>query len=647
MPEPLIPARLAFAGDGTPWSESFGDLYHSAEGGPGQARHVFLAGNGLPGRWAGRGRFVVLETGFGLGLNFLATWQAWRDDPRRCARLHFVSIEKHPFARSDLAAAHARYAELAPLAEALHVRWPMLVPGCHRLAFDDERVVLTLYFGDIAAALTGLRLAADAVYLDGFAPERNAEMWSVDALRRVARLCAPGASAATWSVAAPVRKALQAARFEIETRPGFGRKRQMLTARFAPLRAAPAAPPAPERREAVVIGAGLAGAAVCERLALRGWGVTLVERHAAPAQEASGNHAGTFHPVVTPDDSVLARLTRAGFLAALANWSALESAGAALRWDRCGVLQLARNDSEAAAQRAALAALGLPPEYAQFVTREEASAHAGAGVAAGGLWFPESGWMRPASAVRAQLERCGDALTARYGREATALERIDSAWQVRDAQGATIAEAPVVVLANAADALRLAPSRHLRLRSVRGQLSYLPADRIEAPHAVVLRSGMVLPPIEGRCVVGASYDFDDDDPELRAESHAGNLERLAGILPGAAPALDPGALDGRVAFRTVSGDRLPLGGALADERAALDRADEVARARLRFVPRMPGVYGAFAYGSRGLVWAALVAELVASEIEGEPLPLEGGLAEAIDPARFLMRALRRALHARV
>ena len=61
---------------------------------------MFLGGNGLPQRWAGRERFVVLETGFGLGNNFLATWAAWRDDPQRCARLHFVSIERHPPTRA-------------------------------------------------------------------------------------------------------------------------------------------------------------------------------------------------------------------------------------------------------------------------------------------------------------------------------------------------------------------------------------------------------------------------------------------------------------------------------------------------------------------------------------------------------------------
>src|SRR3970282_665743 len=112
MADPLVPARLAFTEKGVPYSEAFGDLYHSAAGGPAQARHVFLAGNRLPERWAGRSRFVILETGFGAGINCLATWQAWRRDPRRCARLHFVSIEKHPFRLSDLKEIYSRNPDL-------------------------------------------------------------------------------------------------------------------------------------------------------------------------------------------------------------------------------------------------------------------------------------------------------------------------------------------------------------------------------------------------------------------------------------------------------------------------------------------------------------------------------------------------------
>src|SRR6266581_1361309 len=309
---PLIPARLEFAADGTPWSEEFGDVYHSAAGGPAQARHVFLAGNRLPERWAGRERFVILETGFGFGLNFLATWQAWRRDPARCGRLHFVSVEKHPFSLQDLRALHERYPELRQEAAELHARWPVLVPGGHRAELEGGRVVLTLFFADIKV-LRDLRLAADAIYLDGFAPAKNPDMWSAALLRAVSRLAATGATAATWSVASSVRHALEATGFAVEKWKGFGDKKEMLVARILKGNSSVE----PKQRRAIVVGAGLAGAAVCERLCARGWEVELIERHAGPAQEASGNHAGAFHPVVTPDDSVFARLTRAGFLYSL------------------------------------------------------------------------------------------------------------------------------------------------------------------------------------------------------------------------------------------------------------------------------------------------------------------------------------------
>jgi tRNA 5-methylaminomethyl-2-thiouridine biosynthesis bifunctional protein len=584
---PLIPARLEFAADGTPWSEEFGDVYHSAAGGPAQARHVFLAGNRLPERWAGRERFVILETGFGFGLNFLATWQAWRRDPARCGKLHFVSVEKHPFTLSDLRVLHSRYPEFEAEAAQLHAAWPMLVPGAHRLELDAGRIVLTLFFSDVKL-LRDLRLAADAIYLDGFSPARNPDMWSHALLRAVSRLAAPGATAATWSVAASVRAALESAGFAVEKAAGFGNKKEMLLARsirkvnFAPT----------PRRNAVVIGAGLAGAAICERLCARGWQVRLIERHAAPAQEASGNHAGSFHPLVTPDDSVFARLTRAGFLYGLFNWEKLDG----VRWDRCGVLQFARDAKEDASQRASIANLAPPAEYAQYVTREEAAAHAGVPVEAAGLWFPEAGWSQPQSLVNAQLAACGDRLERVFNNEIKKLE-----------------EGAVVILATAGDAL--SPVPHARLRRVRGQLTYLPGESIDAPRAVLLRGGMVLPPVDGVCVVGASYDLNDEDPAPRASSHAGNLERLERIIP---LKTKPQSLEGRVAFRTVAPDRLPLVGKLAE-----------------------GVYGALAYGSRGLLWSALAAEVLASELEGDPMPMEGTLLNALDPGRFARRARRR------
>ena len=230
MPQPLVPARLAFRGD-APFSQAFEDVYHSADGGLAQARHVFLGGNGLPTRWAGRERFVVFETGFGLGLNFLATWRAWREDPSRCGRLHYVAVEKHPFTLEDLRTLHQRLPELEKEAGELHSIWPLLVPGGHRAQLDDGRVVLTLFFSDISVT-RDLRLNADAFYLDGFAPAKNPEMWSPQLFRALSRLAAPGATAATWSVAAPVREALERVGFRTEKRPGFGSKREMLCASY-------------------------------------------------------------------------------------------------------------------------------------------------------------------------------------------------------------------------------------------------------------------------------------------------------------------------------------------------------------------------------------------------------------------------------
>ena len=643
MVSPIVPATPAFDAAGTPCSPEYGDVYHSADSGPGQARHVFLGGNELPARWGGARVFTILETGFGLGLNFLATWQAWRADPAHPERLHFVSVEKHPYTLEGLATLHARYPEFASLAGELQAAWPLLLPGLHRLHFEDGRVTLTLAFGDVADILPKLRLAADAIYLDGFAPDRNPDMWTSAIMKTLARLARPGATAATYTTARSVREALAAAGFAPELRAGFGGKRQMLAARFAPrapLRHGAPAPPQWSERRALVVGAGLAGAGVAERLVARGWKVELIERHAVPAAEASGMAAGIIHPQVSRDDSVLSRLTRAGFLYALRAWHALERRGHRFAWARCGVLQTARDAREERRMADSARALGNPADYVQYLPREEAGRRAGLSTRNGGLWFPEGGWVRPVDLVASLLEAARPGLTFFPGRTVNALVREGDRWLVLAPDGAPIAAAPVVVLANAHDAARLVPVA-TPLRRVRGQLTCLPPGSIEPPDAVVAGAGHLIPAVDGSAVVGSTYDFEDDDPEPSAEGHAGNLERLELLLPGSAARLDPARLAGTVGFRCVTPDRLPLIGALPDVEAAHTSTATRLASRGRDVPRLDGLYGAFGYASRGLTWAALGGEFLASAVEGEPLPLEGDLADAIDPARFALRRARR------
>jgi tRNA 5-methylaminomethyl-2-thiouridine biosynthesis bifunctional protein len=644
----IIPATLAFDVSGNPFSPQFGDVYHSADSAEGQARHVFLHGNDLPARWAGRRIFTIIEAGFGPGLNFLATWQAWRDDEHRCERLHFVSIERSPFLRADLAILHARHTGFAALSAQLRAAWPPLVPGLHRLHFDDERVTLTLAFDEASEAVRGLRLAADAFYLDGFAPDRNPEMWSPYLLKAMARLAAPGATAATYSAAGSVRDALIAAGFQVEKRPGFGRKRDMLAAYYAPrwtVRGPRIRAPWPERH-AIVVGAGLAGAAVAARLAVRGWRVDLVERAGAPSGAASSLRAGVFQPHISRDDNLLSRFTRAGFLYALRLWTNSLHAGAAPLWRGCGVLQLADGAENEARVADTGVALAHPVEYAMHVTRNDASALAGRSLSIGGWWFPSAGFVPPAAIVQIQLNHAtryagtGAPTMVHLDRAVSSLQRDGDRWSVRDLAGAEVAAAPVVVLANGCDVVSLADIDGEPLRRSRGQQSYLRAPPFLAPRVVVGGDGYVLPAVDGIAVAGATYDRDNDNSRPDAASDAVNLARAERMLPGSTAAIDAATVAGGVGFRCVATDRLPLVGAIADVDRARAGQDSLAGAHLADLPRVPGLYGAFAFASRGLSWSALAAEVLASEIDAEPAPLSRSLLDAIDPGRFVLKALR-------
>ena len=633
----MVPAELRFDDEGTPYSPAYGDVYHSAESGPGQAQHVFVAGNDLPRRWARARHFAILETGFGLGLNFLATWRQWRDDPARCERLHFVSIEKHPFERGALVALHQRYPEFASLAKQLQDAWPPLVAGMHRLHFEDERLTLTLAFADAADAVPRLRLFADAIYLDGFAPRLNQEMWSPQLLQQLARRARPGTTVATYSSAALVRAGLQAAGFAVEKCAGFGRKRDMLRGSYAPQQTREATR-APSERHAIVIGAGIAGAAVSERLTRRGWRIDLIESRMLPT--APARYAGVFHPHLSLDDCILSRAARNGFLYAIRRWLALEQSGRALTWARCGVLQLAGDAEREQRMIAAIAALGFPPDFAQYFGRSAAETHAGCALGSGGWWFPGAGWMRPLSLIAAQLAAAGPGLSARFGVRVETIVRSGGRWEALTAEGKLIASAPVLVLANSNDMARLAPVAQ-PLQQIRGQVSYLPGADLKAPRIVLTGSGYVLPSTDGIVVTGSTYDRGNNDPEPKAQGHEANLLRLAQLLPHARLAADAAKLEGAVGFRCAAPDHLPLVGAMPDVDAARLQRTNLSGAQTIDLPWRAGLYCASAYASRGLVWAALAGELLASLIEGEPLPLEGDLADALDPGRFVLRRARR------
>ncbi|MBB5017511.1 tRNA 5-methylaminomethyl-2-thiouridine biosynthesis bifunctional protein [Chitinivorax tropicus] len=628
MTTPIQAATLQLTDTGIPFSSAFDDVYHSDEGGIGQAHHVFMAGNDLPARWQGKQQWVILETGFGLGLNFLATWQTWRADPQRCGTLHFISLEKYPFSKADLQTLHAQWPELAPLATELQAQWPLLVPGQHRLHLDAGRVCLTLVFGDALEAVPKLVAEVDTFYLDGFAPSKNPELWSPTLFKQIARLAAPGATAATYTVAAIVREGIQSAGFRWEKRPGYGKKRDMLVAHYQNPR--PSYLKRHPHQRAIVLGAGLAGTSVAQRLASRGWAITVLDRRDRPAQECSGNPVGALLPLMSKDDNRQSRLSRASLLYA---WRHLQQIAPQADWWRCnGVLHQASDDKDLDHQAQVVAALGLPTDFVCMLDAIAASTRIGHLVSRGGWWFGQGGWANPGSICQANLLASPQVQTVFNCEVARIHWHTDQAqWQCLSATGELIAEAPVLVLANAGDGHLFEASQHLPLSKAWRQLTYVAAGQTTDLQHVVCGEGYITPAWRGIRAIGAS-ETKQQAPDT--PGHHNNLRLAEGLLPGFTSHLDASGQAGRVSYRPATPDRLPIVGPLADLVAFNPRKHH----RPALMPRLPGLYALLGLGARGLTWSALMAELLASQIHAEPLPLERDLVDAVDPARFLIRA---------
>lgn len=637
-------------------------------------------------------RFVLLATAFGAGEHFARVLDAWR---RRGPAAHAgmdagAATPAPPRAHEWLAATALHYIAVLPAlppaatlaVDELRTQWPVAVPGFHRLSLDGGNVTLDLLAGEAEPCLQQLQARVDALYLPQ-APAHSGIDW-----RTLAKLALPGAKLALHGADDDGMKALRSAGFTqlaggsasscpwLDAGNGTGARApggasgvtgsdSVVFAEFTSRKPQPPRAPQPDRR-AIVIGAGMAGAAICERLAARGWDITLVERHALPAQEASGNRSGIFMPLLSRDDNIPTRLARAAYLYAQRRWQALGGlhpqapvgAGAIgpVAGHQCGVLQLARDAEHGDLQREVVNAWRYPEAYVQWLDAPAAGALLGMPVPDGGWLFPQGGWANPASLCRAMLEACGARLTRVFHKEAITLQRLGGQWQVLDAQGQVLAQAPNVILANSAGARALAQTSDLPLYTMRGQVTHVDAQSFPALPLVVCREAYITPPVHGIVSAGATYDT-DADAALRAASQQENLARAAEILPGALDGLKKETpLAGRVAFRCMAPDRLPLVGALPDYGAAGARTDERpplagslpdSRAvpgkieRLRDVPRHPGLYGVLAYASRGLIWAPLAAEVLVSQLEDEPLPLETALAAALDPGRFWLKTRRK------
>lgn len=588
--------------DGVDWtangprSRRFDDIYFSPDDGLAESRLVFLEGCGLPEAWRGRKRFVVGELGFGAGLNALALIDLWRRERLAGGQLHLFSAEAFPLSREEAAEALAAWPELGEVASELLDGWPDGRCGFHRIELPRWGVIIDLAIQEVEPALRAWGGRADAWFLDGFAPSRNPGMWTPEVLSLVAARSAPGAQAATYTVAGAVRRGLEAAGFSLERRPGFGRKRERLEARLAGDADQAISPsPAPPKRVAIV-GGGIAGAALARAFSALGVHPTLIEA-AAPGAGASGNPAALVAPWLDASLGAAARLHAQAFARAVDLYRRETPEAVIAR----GALQLARRERDAARFAAVCAWDGFAPPALTSADSDAASLLLGEPA-------PEALILRDALtveplAVLADWSGGADRIEA----SVASIKRAASGWRLCAQDGSVITDADVVCVACSLASATLANLPPLR--SVRGQASW--ADIEPRPHAAAW-GGYAIPTRTG-VLFGTTHDRGDLDCAPRAEDDARNLRTLGEGRPRLAERLTGAALGSRAGTRATTPDHLPLAGAVAGSE---------------------GLFVLCGLGGRGFTLAPLLAEHIAAEALGAPSPLPADLAPLVAPDRF-------------
>lgn len=612
MLKPLTPVHLHWVGD-MPRVLEYDDIYFSAEDPRGEVQTVFIEANDLPARFREARRFTVGETGFGTGLNFFLTLDTWRRHAPAGAFLSYLSAEAHPLAPADLQ--RALLAQGIPPADVGHLlaQYPPQVSGLHRIHFPQDRVVLTLTYGDAAPGFANVQGTVDAWFLDGFAPSRNPALWNIAVFRQLARLSRNGTTLGTFTAAGQVRRDLAASGFELQRRPGFRGKRERLVGRFRATTASAAEPPG----RIAVIGAGIAGLSTALALRDRGAQVTVFDPVGVAAR-ASGNPAALLSPHLSAGDTVRNALALAGMRAtrALLRASGAEGTNGVLRADGIehrGITPHARRRLQRLAAADPAAAGDLYEVWSADPDRPVLRYPRGLGVDLGAFCR---------QLAQALDIRRRQVISVAGKNRGTVLGYADGEQEFFDA----------AVIATGSGSV-LCANQPLPLR-VGGQLTRIRTPlRTVGPMALTGR-GYCLPEHDGQHWLGATYRREDDDSGVHDDDNNRNLHQLNWVDPALAVASDVRVSGAWFSARAVFRDRFPAVGALDPEPAA----DEAGKARATGIAR---VFVSLGHGSRGLLYAPLAAQLLADRIFGLPEVLPISLSERLSPQRLLQKGDRR------
>jgi tRNA 5-methylaminomethyl-2-thiouridine biosynthesis bifunctional protein len=656
----ITPANIHFNESGTPVAEAFDDVYFSNDSGIDESKYVFIDGNNLLDRWKEnqQDHFVIAETGFGTGLNFLTTWFNYliQRDLHSVPKLHFISTEKYPLDKEQLKQALQAWPSLSGLSEQLIQSYPFFTTGCHRIVFNDGQVILDLWFGDAITSLeqlygsqTGL---IDAWFLDGFAPSKNDQMWQPSLFKQMQRLTKNTGTVATFTAAGIVKRGLQEHGFDVTKQKGFGRKREMICASFSPIQRNTNYTPyfirtSTSSKQVAVIGGGVASALCNYHLLQEDFHVTQYYEGESLASGASGNHQGGLYPLLNGQENIASQLQANSFDYAVNFYQSLAKRhqfGHAF----CGVLQVAHSDTLHARYASLYEKKIWPEELIQWVDSQQASQLAGISIPYPSLYIPKGGWISPPELINGIHQSClqNANFSSHNHHTLQNIERVNDQWILHWKNGEQ-STTDVLVLTTGIGSLKIPELSELQLQGVRGQVEVLAStESISSLKTVLCHKGYFTPAHQERHCVGATYIKDDLSENYRLAEQQKNIQTISKCFAGETWISDiHSPQEGRASVRCCTPDHLPLMGQLPDISAQKAQYPDLYKAlplsRYPEAKNLPDLYTLTGLGSRGLSTAPLLAAALVSQICGKPLPFAQTILDHLNPNRFLIKQLIR------
>jgi len=679
-------AKLTWNDKGEPSSPLFDDIYFSTSNGLAESLYVFIEQNKLYERWLAceHSFYVIGETGFGSGLNLLVTWQAFdtfctQHPEHILKRLHFISFEKYPLTKNDLLSAHSRWPELSEQASQLQSQYPMAIAGCHRLNLHsnnsiNNQLIIDLWIGDINETISQISCpnigVVDSWYLDGFAPTKNPDMWHQGLYDNMAKLSKDNASLATFTAAGDVRRGLQKSGFLINKVKGFGKKREMITASFlrknitnnqSPWFHRPAIETSNKDEqktksslsplEVTIIGGGIASAAMALALAKRGINSCIICQDSMLAQGASGNLQGGFYPLVNAQHDHLSQFYT-------------QASGFGLNYYRhffnqkttnnklgefCGVIQIAHNEKTLQAHDKIITSNVFPTNLVTQVNDKQGSTIAGIDLITPALYYPQGGWLSPKLLTQAIIKQAQThaQVNIHYNMSIKTLNHQNNHWWLASDDDIQL-QSNIVILANGHGLSQFEQTQHLPLYATAGQVSHVETfDDLSALKTVLCYQGYLTPKDNNGHCLGASFNRDTTNYDVNDEEHAQNIDKLTGDLPDLTQesTLKNHINGGKVGVRMSVKDHLPMVGSVPDYQMTKHIYNDLSKGKpansYKNSPVHPNLFMLGGLGSRGLCSSPLLAELLACQLTGEPMPLPLSLVNQLNPNRYWIKQLKK------